>query len=95
MFSKLKLKSAPFFKPKLVALIIISKFLISDLRSDQAIIFKKLNFFFRKIHFSFVLFVTEIFLIPDFLIDNITEGETPPAPITKAFLFELFSISFN
>ena len=30
-----------------------------------------------------------------FLIDKITEGETPPAPITKAFLFGLLSISLR
>ena len=92
---KSKLKSSPFFKPKLVALIIISKFLISDFRCSQEIIFKKLYFFFKKIHFSFVLFVIEILLIPDFFIDKITDGETPPAPITQAFLLELLSISFK
>ena len=90
-----KLKSSPFFKPRLVALMIISKFLISDFRSIQEIIFKKLNFFFKKIHFSFVLFVIEIFFIPDFLIDKITEGETPPAPITKAFLLELLNLKLK
>ena len=78
-----------------MALIIISKFFISDSNFFQEIISKKLNFFFKKIHFSFVLLVIEIFLIPDFLIDKITEGETPPAPITKAFLFKLLSISFK
>ena len=95
VFEKLKLKFDPFFKPKLVALIIISKFLISFSRSFQEIIFKNLNFFFKKIHFSLVLLVIKIFLIPDFLIDKITDGETPPAPIIKAFLFELLSISFK
>ena len=43
---KLKLKSSPFFNPKLVALIIMSKFLISDLRLSQGKISKFLNFFF-------------------------------------------------
>ena len=74
MLEKLKLKSSPFFKPRLVALIIISKFLISDFKSFQEIMVKKLNFFFRKIHFSFVLFVIEMFFIPVFFIDEITEG---------------------
>ena len=35
-------------------------------------IFKKLNFFLRKIHFSFVLLVIETSRIPDFCIDKIT-----------------------
>ena len=66
---------------------IISKFLISDLRSDQT--YSKRNFF-RKIHFSLVLFVIEMFLIPDFFMDRITEGETPPAPIIRPFYLDYY-----
>ena len=47
-----------------------------------------LNLFFKKIHFSLVLFVIEIFFIPDFRSDKMTDGETPPAPITKDFLLK-------
>ena len=35
------------------------------------------------------------FFIPDFSKDNITDGETPPAPITKVFFFEELSTSFK
>ena len=39
VLEKLKLKSFPFFNPRLVAFIIISKFLISDSRLSQGKIF--------------------------------------------------------
>ena len=83
----MKLKSSPSFNPKLVALIMISKLINSFLRFVHSIIFRFLNFFFKKIHFSLVLLIIEISLTPDFCNDNITEGETPPAPMIKAFFF--------
>ena len=46
-------------------------------------------------HFSLVLFVIEIFFTPDFCKDKITEGDTPPAPITNAILLRQLSISFK
>ena len=64
VFTKLNSKSSPFFKPRLVALIIISKFFISSCKFSHFIIFKLLNLFFKKIHFSLVLLVIDIFLIP-------------------------------
>ena len=46
-------------------------------------------------HFSGVLLVIEILVKPDFCNESITEGETPPAPITSAFLFWALSTSFK
>ena len=56
--------------------------------------FKYLNFFFKKMHLSSVRFAIEIFFPPHFSRDNITDGDTPPAPITKAlFLLILSTLS--
>ena len=51
VFKKLNLKSSPSFNPKLVALIMISKFFISFSRFSQGKIFKKLNFFLKYTFF--------------------------------------------
>ena len=48
-----------------------------------------------KFLLSELLFVMVIFFTPDFCKDRITEGETPPAPITKAVLLAQLSISLR